>query len=303
MSAKKILEIAGNEVGYLEKASNSQLQDKTANAGRNNYTKYGEWYGQGLNGQPWCDMFVSWCADQAGEAAAVGKFAYVPSHQNFFEKLGRWHLKGNYTPVPGDVIIFRDESHIGLVEYVTAGYVHTIEGNTSGGSTLIANGGGVCRKSYPLTSSYILGYGHPAYSQDAKYTVGWHQDSKGWWYADTANSYYKSQWAKIKGKWYYFDKEGYMMSNAWKVESDGDTYYLGADGDMQTNMVVGLGTDGKLQPMEPYYHLISELPDYYRKEIDQLIASGKLAGKSGEGEKLVLDLSESALRAIIICNR
>lgn len=37
---KKILEIANAEVGYLEKASNNNLDDKTANAGDKNYTKY-----------------------------------------------------------------------------------------------------------------------------------------------------------------------------------------------------------------------------------------------------------------------
>lgn len=39
--ASKVIEIAETEVGYLEKKSNSQLDDKTANAGYNNYTKYG----------------------------------------------------------------------------------------------------------------------------------------------------------------------------------------------------------------------------------------------------------------------
>ena len=136
-----------------------------------------------------------------------------------------------------------------------------------------------------------------------KYTIGWHRDSKGWWYADSANTYYKEQWAKIKDKWYYFNKEGYMLENAWKVEAGGDTYYLGAEGDMQTNMIVGLGSDGKLQPIERYYHLISELPDYYRTEVDKLVATGKLKGKAGEGEELVLDLSESAVRVLIILNR
>ena len=136
-----------------------------------------------------------------------------------------------------------------------------------------------------------------------KYTIGWHKDKNGWWYADTETTYYKSQWAKIKGKWYYFDASGYMLDNAWKVEADSDTYYLGADGDMQTNMIVGLGSDGRLQPIEPYYHLISELPDYYRTEIDKLVAAGKLAGKSGEGENLVLDMPESAVRVLIILNR
>ena len=47
---------------------------------------------------------------------------------------------------------------------MSGGYVHTIEGNTSGGSTLVANGGGVHQKKYTLTSSYIQGYGRPAYS-------------------------------------------------------------------------------------------------------------------------------------------
>lgn len=162
MSAEKVLQIALAEVGYLEKATNSRLDSKTANAGRNNYTKYGEWYG--LNGQPWCDMFVSWCAYKAGELEAVGKYAYVPSHQNFFDKKGLYFSKGSKTPIPGDIVIFKNESHIGFVQYVSQGYVHTIEGNTSGGSTLVDNGGGVHKKSYPLNSSYIQGYCRPAYS-------------------------------------------------------------------------------------------------------------------------------------------
>ena len=136
-----------------------------------------------------------------------------------------------------------------------------------------------------------------------KYTIGWHKDKTGWWYADTGSSYYKSRWAKIKEKWYYFDDSGYMIEDAWRTAADSDAYYLGSDGAMQTGMIVGLGADGKLQPLEHFYHLLSELPDYYRKEIDPLIASGKLAGKSGEGEKLVLDLSESAVRALIILSR
>lgn len=135
-----------------------------------------------------------------------------------------------------------------------------------------------------------------------KYTVGWHQDKTGWWYADTESTYYRSRWAKIKGKWYYFDEEGYMVSNTWKI-SGGDSYYLGADGAMVTGQMVGLGSDGKLGPVEPFCHLLSDVPSGYRKELDPLIASGKLKGKSGEGDSLVLDLPLSALRAIIIMSR
>lgn len=166
MSAAKIIEVALAEVGYLEKATNTKLDSKTANAGRNNYTKYGKWYG--MNGQPWCDMFVSWCAAQAGEADAVGKYAYVPSHQNFFAAKGQYFARGAKTPQAGDIIIFKNESHIGLVEKVSGGYVHTIEGNTAGGSTLVANGGGVHQKKYPLNSSDIQGYGRPAYTGTEK---------------------------------------------------------------------------------------------------------------------------------------
>ena len=43
-------------------------------------------------------------------------------------------------------------------------YVYTIEGNTSGASGVIPNGGGVCRKTYYRTYSAICGYGRPDYS-------------------------------------------------------------------------------------------------------------------------------------------
>lgn len=156
-----IIEIARGELGYLEKATNARLEDKTANVGSSNYTKYGAWYG--LNGQPWCDMFVSWCAHRAGVSEAVGRFAYVPAHVDFFRRRGAYFPRGSAAPRAGDVIFFRNESHVGLVEAVTASAVTTIEGNTSSGSALVTNGGGVFRKTYPLTSAYIMGYGRPAY--------------------------------------------------------------------------------------------------------------------------------------------
>ena len=39
-TASKLVALAAQEVGYLEKATNSRLDDKTANAGRGNWTKY-----------------------------------------------------------------------------------------------------------------------------------------------------------------------------------------------------------------------------------------------------------------------
>lgn len=62
-SVEEFISVLEGEVGYLEKATNSQLDSKTANAGSNNYTKYGKWYGG--NGQPWCAQFISWCGYMA----------------------------------------------------------------------------------------------------------------------------------------------------------------------------------------------------------------------------------------------
>ena len=136
-----------------------------------------------------------------------------------------------------------------------------------------------------------------------QYTLGWNKDDHGWWYADSATSYYKSRWAEINGKWYYFDDNGYMLADCLCVDDNGSTYYLGTDGAMQTNVVMGLGDNGELRPIEPWYHTLGDVPAGYRKELNPLIASGKLKGKSGTGDGLVLDLPLSALRVLIILNR
>ena len=64
-AVSKLIETARKEKGYLEKASNSQLDSKTANPGKNNWTKYardldkiGNIYNGKKNGYSWCDIFV-----------------------------------------------------------------------------------------------------------------------------------------------------------------------------------------------------------------------------------------------------
>ena len=62
-----VVNIALAEVGYREKASNASLDDKTANAGSANWTKYARdlaaagYYNGNKNGYAWCDVFVDWC--------------------------------------------------------------------------------------------------------------------------------------------------------------------------------------------------------------------------------------------------
>lgn len=171
-SPDKVIAIAEKEEGYLEKKSNSQLDSKTANAGSSNYTKYARDVFPSLQGLPWCAMFVAWCLVQAfGKAAASAMVGGLSADcdevvQNY-KNIGRWFK----TPKVGDQIVFvkdgDDYYHTGWVYKVTGSTVYTIEGNTSNGSEVIPNGGGVCKKSYALGNSKIGGYGRPKYDTAA----------------------------------------------------------------------------------------------------------------------------------------
>lgn len=145
----KLIQIAKNEIGYLEKASNSQLDSKTANAGENNYTKYWRDIKPDYQGQPWCAAFISWCMmkafglDTAKKLLKHWPYVYCPTMADLFTL--------NSNPKAGDIVIFKHNgefTHTGIVIKVSGDRFWTVEGNTSGGSTIIANSGGVCQKSY-----------------------------------------------------------------------------------------------------------------------------------------------------------
>lgn len=146
---KKVILIAKNEIGYLEKKSNSQLDSKTANSGSANYTKYWRDVKPSYQGQPWCACFVSWCFMKAFGLETAKKllkhwpYVYCPTMSGLFTL--------NANPKVGDIVIFKHNgtfTHTGLVTAVVGDRFYTIEGNTSGASGIIANGGGVCAKSY-----------------------------------------------------------------------------------------------------------------------------------------------------------
>lgn len=231
-AAEKLIQVAEQEVGYLEKKSNKDLDHKTANAGSNNFTKYARDLYPALQGQAWCDMFVDWCFVQAfGKVKAQqliggGFSAYTPTSAQYYKNKGQYH-KSN--PQPGDQIFFKNSvriCHTGIVYKVVGSKVYTIEGNTSAGAAVIPNGGAVCRREYPLTAAGIDGYGRPDWSlvEAPKYIVGWYLDANGWWYADTTDTYLKSCWKVINGHKYYFSAEGYAATG-WQ-EIDGKWYYF-----------------------------------------------------------------------------
>ena len=61
---KGMIQLGKSEEGYIEKASNLQLDSKTANRGSNNYTKYARDVNMaglmGCQAQPWCCTFQFW---------------------------------------------------------------------------------------------------------------------------------------------------------------------------------------------------------------------------------------------------
>ncbi len=180
-TARELVTIASAELGYLEKNSKENLDEKTGNAGCKNYTKYARdlfhagYYNGNKNGYSWCEVFNDWCHWIAsGKDAKLAQESIFQTgaygagctwSANCYRKAGRFFS----TPKVGDQIYFGtkgDEYHTGIVTKVENGRVYTIEGNTSGASGVIANGGGVCEKSYSLDYAKISGYGRPNYEAE-----------------------------------------------------------------------------------------------------------------------------------------
>lgn len=120
---------------------------------------YWSWYGFNKR-EEWCACFVSWCADQCGyiESGVIPKLAKCTVGAEWFQSHGQWQ-DGSYVPKAGDIIFFiwsgdTETNHVGIVERVENGVVHTIEGNS---------GDKVATNSYSVGSSVIYGYGIPAY--------------------------------------------------------------------------------------------------------------------------------------------
>lgn len=147
-TAQEIINIAASQIGYTEYPPNS------------NMTKYGEWYG--MNGEPWCDMFVSWVFAQADASNLIGgQFAYCPYHERWFEENNLY----NSIPEIGAIVFFGYPvaSHIGIVKEIANDGIYTIEGNTSLASD--DNGGAVMQRFRSYDSGYIRGYGIPQYKE------------------------------------------------------------------------------------------------------------------------------------------
>jgi len=178
-TAKQLVAIAEAEIGYHEKASNANLDSKTANSGKSNYTKYSRdlhkagYYNGIKQGFDWCDQFVDWCFYQLCGSkdkaeyleCQTGKYgAGCGFSMKYFKAAGRL----DKTPKVGDQIFFKytnDDStadHTGIVVRVTDSLIETIEGNS---------GNEVKRKAYDRNYYAIIGYGHPRYDAEPKKAI------------------------------------------------------------------------------------------------------------------------------------
>jgi len=121
--------------------------------GKNNDSIFGKWYG--LNNQPWCAMFVSYCFNKVGAGALVAAgnpkgFASCTTGVTWFNNHKR--LVDVSKAQPGDIVFFswtgkKEYDHVGIVisNDPKSKTLHTVEGNTIGpnGQGAQANGDGV----------------------------------------------------------------------------------------------------------------------------------------------------------------
>lgn len=141
----KILATAANEIGNLYGE------------------KYWDWYGFEER-VDWCACFVSWCGAKCRyiQAGTYPQFSACGKGMDWFIEHDLWEDR-DYIPEPGNIIFFSWDNekgldgsidHVGIVEKVENGYVHTIEGNAYDM---------VMRRKYKLGWYEILGYGKPQY--------------------------------------------------------------------------------------------------------------------------------------------
>ena len=114
----------------------------------------------------WCDVFVTTVFQREGLSGLIGRECGVERHIQIFKRLGIWNENGASTPKSGDIITFNWDQdyqqndgfadHIGIVERVENGLIHTIEGNSGVVGT-------VKRNVYRIGHGNIRGFATPRY--------------------------------------------------------------------------------------------------------------------------------------------
>lgn len=247
-----VIKTAQNEIGYLEKKTNAQLNSKTANAGYNNFTKYWRDIYPAYQTEPWCAAFVSWCFMKAFGLTMAKKllkhwpYVYCPTLGSLFTK--------NANPKVGDIVIFYRSGefrHTGLVTKVRGDKFWTIEGNTSGASGIVANGGGVCAKSYYNSKLPGTKFCTPNYSLVISIVSGnsstsiptTHTNTKNYLTVGDKGDAVKTLQTKLNKVGYKLDVDGIYGDNTLKAIKSFQTKYKK---ELEVDGVAGKNTISKL---------------------------------------------------------
>jgi hypothetical protein len=144
MDLTNVIKAARQEVGYIESKGNK--------------TKFGEWFG--LNGVPWCGIFVSWCYAMGGvKLPKIGfrrGFAGCQTAAEYFKA----HNMIVNSPISGDIVLYDWKGdgrydHTGIfLKRITNNTFAAIEGNTS--TVNQSNGGAVMVRTRPYKNCIFV---------------------------------------------------------------------------------------------------------------------------------------------------
>lgn len=172
-----IIAVANSQLGYTESADG--------------YTKYGDWYSdyesstREFQTEPWCAMFVSWCAYHANVPnSSILKTHWVPDMRNQFANQGRLKTP-SYTPVAGDLIFtggtYSSPNHVGIVTGVSGAYIHYIDGNNPDKNV---------HASYiSYNAESIVAFGKTSYPSTTHTGTWSYNDSRHWRYCTNCDTY------------------------------------------------------------------------------------------------------------------
>ena len=115
----------------------------------------------------WCATFVSAVAVKLGYTDIIPTECSCERMIDLFKKMGCWIENENRTPSAGEIIFYdwQDNGigdnkgysdHVGIVEKVSGGQIHVIEGN---------KGQAVARRYIKINGKFIRGYGVPKYDK------------------------------------------------------------------------------------------------------------------------------------------
>ena len=226
-NVEEFLDIARNEIGTKENPDGS------------NNVKYNTWYyGHAVSGNdyPWCMAFVQWVFDQAGLTLQY-KTAGCGSLLSWYQKNAPDRLISRNGDVkPGDIMIFNEHTHTGIVEKVNGDDIITIEGNTSPnerGSQ--ANGGCVARKTRSRSKimNFIRAVDFEALANSAKSLSGAGEGAEALWTFLKGMGYNDIAIAGILGCW-----QNESALRAKRIEGDYLANFPGYDAMMNDQSVM-----------------------------------------------------------------